>query len=185
MRPRDHSATLLPVCASLLAVAALVAPAHVAASCADFPPLDEHLARAGVVFVGTVMAVADEKRTATVAVEEIWRGPNLPAEVTVHGSFEPEAFTSVDRTFEAGTRYLFGPAVADGRLQDDSCTATRPWTDELVDLRPTTVATPEPLPTRAQDEGGGTIPVALVVAAMVVLAGSSVMAFRSRPREQR
>jgi hypothetical protein len=182
MRPGHVSAALMPAAASLLALAAILAPGRVAASCADFPPLEQHLARAGVVFVGTVVAVADEKRTATVAVEEIWRGPALPAEVPVHGTFEPDAFTSVDRTFEAGTRYLFAPALADGRLQDDSCTATRPWTDELADLRPVTVATPEPIPTGDANERGRTIPVALIVGVILLgVAGTSLIAFRARP----
>lgn len=182
MRLRHLSAALMPAVASLLAMAWLLAPARVSASCAEFPPLEEHLARAGVVFVGTVVSVADDGRTATVAVEEVWRGPALPAEVTVHGSFDPVGFTSVDRSFEDGTRYLFAPAVSDGRLQDDSCTATRPWTDELAGLRPATVATPEPIPTTEEGGGGGTIPVALIVAAIVIaVVGGSLIAFRARP----
>lgn len=156
-------------------------PATAAASCVEFPPLEEHLARADVVFLGTVTSVTDQQRTALVRVEEIWRGSELPAEVTVHGGFDPEAFTSVDRSFEVGARYLFAPAIRDGRLQDDSCTATQPWTDELADLRPTTVATPLPMPTDEADGGGG-IPVALILAAVaVVVAGSSAIAFRARP----
>lgn len=171
---------------NLLTAAALGAgiwliPATAAASCAQFPPLEEHLARADVVFVGTVVSVTDEQRTALVQVEEIWRGSQLPAEVTVHGGFDPGAFTSVDRGFEAGARYLFAPSIAEGRLQDSSCSATQLWSDELADLRPATVATPPP-DSGAEDGSRGGVPMPLVVAgiALVLVAGLSVIAFRVR-----
>lgn len=158
----------------------LLAPGSVAASCAGFPPLEEHLAQADVVFVGTVVSLADEQRTALVEVEEIWRGPELPAEVTVHGGFPGQGFSSVDRSFETGARYLFAPSFDEGRLEDNACTATQIWSDELAALRPASVSTPEPEPA---DEGSpGGIPAAALVIALAValVAGVGVAAFRRR-----
>lgn len=165
-----------------LGLAGLLAPGAVAASCAGFPPLEEHLAQAEVVFVGTVTSVADERRTALVRVEEIWRGPELPAEVTVHGGFPDLGFTSADRSFEADVRYLFAAALNEGRIEDNACTATQAWSDDLAALRPTTVATPVPAP---DDEAGSfdPVPVAVVVgglAAVLVVVAMSVAAFRRR-----
>ena len=152
-------------------------PGAAAASCAEFPPFDEHLAQAEVVFVGAVTAVTDEQRTALVEVEETWRGPALPAEVTVHGGFEDLGFTSADRYFEAGTRYLFAPSFSEGRLEDNSCTATRPWSDDLAALRPATARVVE-----GEAAGGVSIPAALLLAGLVVLlvAVASALAFRRR-----
>lgn len=163
-----------------LGLGGLLAPGAVAASCAGFPPLEEHLAQAEVVFVGTVVSVTDEQRTALVEVEEIWRGPELPAEVTVNGGFPDLGFTSVDRSFETGARYLFASSLNEGRLEDNACTATQAWSDDLAALRPIGVSTPEPTP--ADESSADGVPVAALVVALSVMlvAGVSIAAFRSR-----
>lgn len=168
------------VAAITLGLVGLLAPGAAAASCAEFPPLEEHLAQAEVVFVGTVVSVTDEQRTALVQVEEIWRGPELPAEVTVHGGFPDLGFTSADRSFETGVRYLFAPSLNEGRIEDNACTATQAWSDDLAAFRPTSTSTPEPTP--ADQSGAGGVPVAALVVALSVMlvAGVSIVAFRRR-----
>lgn len=152
-------------------------PGSAAGSCAEFPPLEEHLAQAEVVFVGTVTAVTDEQRTGLVEVEEIWRGPALPAEVTIHGGFEDLGFTSADRSFEVGTRYLFAASFDDGGLQDNACTATRPWTDELSRLRPATASSPA---VESDPDGQLAVPAFVVALAVLAVGAGSLLAFRSR-----
>jgi hypothetical protein len=157
----------------------LVTAAPAAASCAEPPPIEEHLATAGAIFVGTVHEVTNESRTARVEVHEIWVGPDLPAAVTVHGGpEEPGMATSVDRHFEAGVRYLFAVSAHDGRLEDNACTATQPWTDGLAQLRPDVPRSPLP----AAEGDTGSLPTPLLVAltgvAAVALAG--ILAFRRR-----
>lgn len=173
-----RAAHLAPV---TLGLGIALIPSVAAGSCAGFPPLEEHLDQAEVVFVGTVTDIADERRTALVAVEEIWRGPDLPSEVTVEGGFPGLGFTSADRYFDAGVRYLFAAGLNEGRIEDNACTATRPWSDDLAALRPASVVTPQPAP--AEEAAiSDALPVAVVVAgmaaALVVLA--SVISFRSR-----
>jgi hypothetical protein len=159
--------------------ASIVTAPPAAASCAEPPPIEEHLATAGAVFVGTVHTVTNESRTASVEVHEIWSGPDLPASVVVHGGpDEPNMATSADRSFQTGTRYLFAASAREGRLEDNACTATRRWTDELTEFRPEEPRSPLPI-----SEGQtGSVPtpllVALTGAAAVALAG--VLAFRRR-----
>jgi hypothetical protein len=106
-----------------------------AARCVEPVPIDEAVRTADVVIVGTVSAVAEEGTRATVRVEEIWRGPALDAEVVVWGG--PGGRTSVDRTFDAGTRYLFTIAFGeDGRLTDNLCSSTTEWDASLEAIRP-------------------------------------------------
>lgn len=150
--------------------------ASAVASCAMAPPIEEHLRLADAVFVGTVHQVTNENRTATVEIHEIWTGPDLPASVVVHGGQE-EMTTSGDRLFEAGIRYLFAVATHDGRLEDNGCSATQPWTDQLIELRPE-----EPRLPMASPEADGGVPAPLIVAlagaAIVTLTG--LLAFRRR-----
>lgn len=151
-------------------------PASAVASCAMPPPIEEHLALADAVFVGTVHQVGNESRTATVEVHEVWRGPDLPDSVVVHGGQE-EMTTSADRIFEAGIRYLFAVSVQDGRLEDNGCTATQRWTDELDELRPA-----EPRLPMTSPDAGSEVPAPLIVAlgGAAVVALTGVLAFRRR-----
>jgi hypothetical protein len=164
--------------ATVLAVALHLAAGPARASCMEPPPLEQDLARADVVFVGTVYELADNGRTARVEVHEVWSGPDLPERVEVHGGpGEPDLATSVDRHFQADTRYLFAASVRDGRLQDDSCTATQAWTEELAALRPESHRAP-----LAITEATGGPPLPLVIAAIGVAAilSAGYFAFRQR-----
>jgi hypothetical protein len=164
--------------ATILAVALHLAAGSAHGSCMEPPPLEQHLARADVVFVGTVYELADNGRTARVEVHEVWTGPDLPERVEVHGGpGEPDLATSVDRHFQADTRYLFAASVSDGRLTDDSCTATQTWTDALAAMRPES----HRVPLAITDATGGP-PLPLIIAAIGVAAimSAGYYAFRHR-----
>lgn len=103
----------------------LIVPATASASCAMPIPIEEAIQTAQVVMVGTVTSTESQGRWATVEVEEIWQGPDLPALVVVRGGPEPGAATSIDRTFTAGARYLFVLGLdGQGNLTDNACSAT-------------------------------------------------------------
>lgn len=110
------------------------------ASCAAIPSIDEAVLRGEVVFVGTVLRVDNQARWATVRVEERWRGSrDLADTVQVRGGPDPGTATSVDRVYGTG-RYLFVVTRGPDYLQDNACTATTTWTDDLARLRPIDVS---------------------------------------------
>jgi hypothetical protein len=131
--------------AAALLVAALGTPATASASCVMLPDDGaEPWAGADAVFVGTVTAVANGNRWATVRVEEVWQGPDQPAEVVVRGGPEGDMATSVDRSYAVGVQYVFAVAISDGQLQDNACSGTTP-TDaiNLEAVRPDDVRQPD------------------------------------------
>lgn len=128
------------------------APAH--ASCAEPEPMAGALTQAEAVFIGTVTALDFDGRVATFAVDEVWKG-DVDETALVNGSGERIAalqsaesrgetlWTSVDRTFEAGTRYLVVAYGRDGAtLLDSACSLTQPYTPALVEHRPSTAHPP-------------------------------------------
>jgi hypothetical protein len=155
-----------------------LAPGPVAASCAMLPPVEVAIDKADAVFVGTVAGLRHEARWATVQVEEIWKGPALPAVVEVRGGLDPTAFSSIDRTYNVGQRYLFVVSLrvegAVAALQDDACTATSEWTEALTDLRPGTVRTPA---AENDAEDGDGLPLASIAVAAIVVLALGVLAF--------
>ena len=126
--------------AILIALAAfgLIGSSEARASCAVPPSVQEQIASAQLVFVGTIAFTSDNDRVARVKVESIWKGPNLPAYVYVHGSSVSGAFTatSVDRMYRQGERDLFVLFSDRQPFQDNSCSATQPYTAELSALAP-------------------------------------------------
>lgn len=129
--------------AALLSLAAAWAPAGASASCLVLPGGGPLWDSADVVFVGTVTGLANNARWATVRVEEIWKGPDVPAEVVVHGGPAGNVATSVDRTYTIGLRYLFAVASVDGALEDSACSPTT--LEDQIDLdaiRPADVRQP-------------------------------------------
>jgi hypothetical protein len=130
--------------AATLALVPLLVPATASASCLAPPPGDDPWAAADAVFLGTVTNVANNGRWATVHVEEIWTGPDQPAEVIVRGGPEGATATSVDRTYIAGIRYVFAVLVVEGNLEDNACSATTEA--DAIDLdavRPAEVRIPQ------------------------------------------
>jgi hypothetical protein len=127
------------VAASLaLGAIGLIGTAGAQASCAQMPSLQEAVASAPLVFVGTVVSTSDGDRVARVTVESIWRGPDLPAYVDVHGSPSSGSCTatSVDRRFRTGERDLFVLSSDRTPYSDNSCSATQPYTEALSALAP-------------------------------------------------
>jgi len=106
-------AALLMIIAGLATAASLLgsAPAH--ASCMQSPLISPHR------FTGTVTAVSNAGRTATARTDD-------GRTVTVRGSDagEPNAATSVDRTYQVGAKYEFHPLNDTSPYQDNACTAT-------------------------------------------------------------
>ena len=124
--------------AALAVLGALAGPA--AASCAPPPPMEQAIADAKQVFVGTVEGLADEGHHATVAVEEVWKGPDVPPVAEVRGSpgmpgGQP-ARSSVDRTYTAGTKYLFVLYDDSAPYEDNICTKTSEWQEDFAQYRP-------------------------------------------------
>jgi hypothetical protein len=172
-----------PAAPAIALAVLLLLPAAVAADCMEPPPLEQAVAEGQSVFVGTVVGLENEARWATVRVEDVWRGPDLPAVVGVRGGEEPGTFTSLDRTYRQGATYLFVVMVEQGaaapRLVDNSCTPTSEWREELAALRPGTAR--PPVPSTGETAGPGTGGVVaggglgdstiLVVSALLVLAG--------------
>lgn len=134
-------ATIALAAALLLSGFAAAGPAL--ASCMMPPALDVAIGEANTVFVGTVTGVANHDRTATVLVEEIWKGPQLGPLVQVIGGSEDETMiTSVDRMYRAGTRYLFVLHAENGRLSDNACSSTQEWSAAVAAVRPASIRTP-------------------------------------------
>lgn len=177
----------LPTSAAILLALAAVAigAVPVSASCALPPGVPEpRLHDAEILIVGTVRAVRDGGRVATVTVDEIWRAPDLPTEVVIQGGFATgDSFTSGDRTFEAGVRYLFDLTIdQDGNLQDGACTQTTVWSAELAAFRPPDARGPfvgEPGPDDAVDLGGWPGIAAIVSIVALLLIGTGILVRRA------
>jgi hypothetical protein len=166
---------LWPALLPLALFTLLAAPGTALADCLLPPPVQDALTSADSVFVGTVTATTNRDTWANVTVEEVWKGRDQPASVIVHGGPGGNAGTSVDRTFEVGTKYLFFPYV-DERLglADNSCTSTQPWGAGLLPFRPANVRAPTGAAEGAGfDIGGvvGPLVVAIVVGALLLGAG--------------
>ena len=137
-------ATLAVVALGLVAAPMATADTTGVTDCA--PPLPiEKAVFSDLVFVGRVTDVANQGRSATVEVTEVWRG-DVPTPVTVNGGSDPTNPAEDDRSFEVGVTYLFIPAQIDGLRQgfvtDSVCSSTTPWTDDLARLRPADVGQP-------------------------------------------
>lgn len=174
---------------AVLLASLLTSAAPVAASCQMPFPIDEATAlqqgmrEADSVFVGTVTSLSNGDRWATVAVEEVWAGPDLAEAVEVRGA--PEGMTtSADRIYAAGKAYLFVVLIAEGQLTDNACSVTREFTRDLAALRPATARPPiAPAPDADAaapfDPASLLLPAALIVGAGAVVFGT-VLVLRRR-----
>lgn len=107
----------------------------------------EAISQADIVVVGTVLKTRSLNRIATVQVEDVWKGDVGAKFELVAGPSSDRSFTSVDRTYELGQRYLlfgFEPAAHGARatfgarIEDNRCSLTQPYHDELAADRPAT-----------------------------------------------
>lgn len=164
--------------ALLVALIMVLFPPPARASCVQPPPLEQAIAEADVVFVGRVETTSNREREAAVAVESVWKGPDLPAQVEVFGGPRQEnVAASNDRHFEDGTRYLFIPTNRRPPFRDNDCTQTqryRPALDRFA---------PEPadadIPFDNLDDSPHWLTIVLSVLAVSVVAFLALRAFRS------
>lgn len=110
-------------------------------NCADPEVAAERVRFASMVLLGEVTAW--DGTTAEFNIEEIWRGPDLPAEVDI----VPEE----GRAYTAGVRYLVFPSMAPSPLVDTPCSATVRWSEDLAELRPATARAPGTAPAEDAD----------------------------------
>lgn len=182
-----RASAIAPVMVSLILSAlvlgalALKPPAALGLSCIQPPPLGEAVAQAEIAFVGTVTGVANEGRWATVSVEEIWKGPDMPPVVEVHGGGPNPSDSLADRTFTAGTRYVFFPYVEEGVLTDNICSSTMEFPFE-ISFRPETFRTPTPSEPEPADPiatiGSLAVPIGAVAFLAVVIIGGAMLVSR-------
>ncbi|MEX1073095.1 MAG: hypothetical protein WED86_05290 [Chloroflexota bacterium] len=166
---RCRAAVGLIAATSLLAS---LAPIALAATCGPAPVT---IGAADVAFVG-VMTIVDSAGTrATFAVEEVWKGDEVPAAVEVSGSggqqwTDPSA---------AGARYLVLATLTGIGLQVGSqCNQLYLWDPSLAAARPATAHPPQ------NSAAGGDVPIPLLLIAGIALlvAAVSAFAFRSPPK---
>jgi hypothetical protein len=138
--------------------------------------LQEQIATAPLVFVGTVVSTSDDDRVAHVRVESIWKGPTLSAYVDIHGSPVSgyNVHSSVDRTYRAGEQDIFILFSDSAPYQDNSCSGTQPYTADIAALAPADARRPAPVTPVEQVQNwliqyGLPVGVALVVIAVAAL----------------
>jgi hypothetical protein len=144
------------------------------ADCQPVDSVEAALGSAEIAFVGTAVAVSEERATATFRVEETWAG-TVGSVVEVFGLNGGRGPSEDDRIWQAGHRYLVIPYVIGVQLVDHICSGTSPWSDEMAAFRPpnATLAEAPAAPAAAPDW-----PVLTAVAAALVLALVGWLAFR-------
>ena len=160
----------------------VIGTAGAQASCAMLPSLQAQITTAPLVFVGTVVSTSDDDRVAHVRVESIWKGPTLSAYVDVHGS--PVSgfgvYSSIDRTYRAGERDIFVLFSDGSPYQDNSCSATQPYTAEIAAFAPADARPPAPV-TPVEQVQNWLIQYWLPVGvALVVIAATAFIGLRRR-----
>ncbi len=149
----------------------LVLPSQTDAICATIP-VAEAMRGAPVVFVGTVTNTENHDATATFLVDEIWSGPTLEPLVKVHGPVVDASAEDV-LTWREGVKYLVMPEVVGERLEDQACSNSRPWTDDLAAFRPADAREPVEQPLTSGPPGDPPYPLVF----LLILAGGAAAAF--------
>lgn len=171
--------------AALLAAVAAGGPVGAQADLGCPPDLgiDAGIEAAPTVFTGTVRALGNNGRQATVEVIRVWKGGTLPRRVEVQGTIatQDKVVTALDRLYARDRTYLFLPtAGGTPRFRENRCSTTRELTAELAAKAPADGgAVPQgdgvPLP----DKGlGKLLPLMIGVPAFVVLGSLLVLARR-------
>lgn len=146
-----------------------------------------------VVFTGTVRAVQNKGRTATVDVIRVWKGGTLPERVQVTGTIatQSKVVTALDRLYARERTYLFLPSSGvTPRFAENRCSATRTLDARLSaevaakvpDGGTAPVGAGVPLPRGGL---GKFVPLMVVLPALVVLAGLVLGARRRTKRQHR
>ncbi len=188
--------TRRPLLAAAVAVAAAAltagapAGAQTELGCPPDAGIEVRIADATTVFTGTVRAVANQGRTATVDVIRVWKGGTLPTRVQVTGTnaTQVKVVTALDRLYARQATYLFLPTSgASPRFTENRCSATRPLTTELAALAPggggaVPVGEGVPLP---RGDLGKFVPLMVAVPLLLVLAVLVLLGRRASKRRQR
>ena len=128
-----------------------------------------------MVFVGVVRGLGNQDRTATFEVIEQWSGPTVAQSVVVHGGQDqPRTWSSADRQYEAGARYLVAAIRSGDQLRDNSCSATQVWSAELARYRPADARTVDAGP---NPEDGVSRELVVGAGALVVLLVAGIFVF--------
>lgn len=132
MKWRD-ALTSFVLALAAMGVVGRVDPHSAEASCAMLPSLSRVLATAPVVFVGKVVTTRNHSMTATVRVQDVWRGRQVPKVAEVDNNSSEDY-----RLFERSVVYLFVPEAVSRRsqYQDNACSATRRYSRALAKFRP-------------------------------------------------
>ena len=102
------------------------------ADCAAPPPLDDALEAASIAFIGKVSEAAFESGQATLQVQWIWKGGELPAEVVV--KTPPGTDGNPGYRFREGSTYIVIPQNAGVPLIVDPCSGTRSYRADGQDI---------------------------------------------------
>jgi hypothetical protein len=118
--------------------------------------MEDAIETSSATFVGTVTAVENYRRWATVEVTDTWKGEVTQTDVLVKGGpRDPDGrdhiVTTVDRSYRVGKTYLFVVHEGTGSVfKDNICSRTTPYRSGLDRFRPlsaTPIPTPESTPT--------------------------------------
>lgn len=164
---------------SLAAVAMTLAPWLAGRAMGACGLTEEAVARAQVVFVGTLSSVSADGTSATFLVEDIWKGSGLvagaPATIDTTGALQS---LSLPPPGVRLPRYIVLAKTVDGRLHSgSSCELFHfPWDASYASFRP--AAAPSPGSSEGDASGGVPAHVVGVAAAAALLIVVSFIAFR-------
>lgn len=179
-------------CALILVGAGIfLLPTQADASCGIAPPLREAVERADDVFVGEVVELQNDRRTALVTVTDVWKG-DVPERVQVHGGMrlpeDPDTYTSVDRMYELNEIYLFFPSEREEHYFRDICTRTSVMRERFLRFRPEGASTPSPGSNNVVTDGGlepsPQLPTRIVLGAGAILVAGGVWTWVSIRRRR-
>ena len=184
--------TTAAVLMCLLCVGASAPPAAAQAElgCPPDVGIDLGIEQAPVAFTGTVRALGNKGRRATVDVIRVWKGGTLPKRVEVQGTIatQSKVVTALDRLYARDRTYLFVPTSGSApRFRENRCSLTRQLTPELAAKAPPDGGAPPqgqgvPLPGAGL---GRLVPLIIGVPALAVLAGLLLAARRKTGRPAR
>ena len=154
-------------------------PSLAQASCALPPSMEEGIEASRATFVGTVSAVENYRRWATVDVLEVWNG-EVESEVVVKGGPKDpvggdHVVTTVDRSYRVGKTYLFVVYAGNGSVfRDNICSLTTAFGPQVARFRPASATlSPDPTPTptgvdlEPEEETDKIVPIGAVAALVV------------------
>lgn len=178
------------VAAALFAAGATAGPAagQTELGCPPDRGIDAAIEQAPTVFVGTVRALGNRGRTATVDVLRVWKGGPVPKRVEVHGTVatQSKVVTALDRLYARDRTYLFVPTSGGApRYRENRCSATRQLTAELSAKAPDGGVPPQGEGVALPGAGYGKLaPLIVVAPAIAVLAALLVLARRKSKRDR-